>query len=268
MSYGIDVEKPPIINVPDFWQRLEEAAYKFLALDYDGTLAPFRADRMEAVPLAGISELLKQIDRREDTTLAIISGRPIFELVGLLGNMSVTMVGSHGFEHRSPHGDTLIRRIFPEQEEGLMMARKMGMEMGLEENLETKVASIALHTRGLSPGAASETEDAMYHEWDKLLQRYKLELRKFNGGVELRAEGWNKGDALERLLLGLTRETFCVYIGDDETDENAFERIQRYGIGIRVGNPTLPSKANGFLPDIDSVKNFLKTWKNLASCSE
>jgi trehalose 6-phosphate phosphatase len=268
MSSESDVEKPQIINVPDFWERLEEAAYKYLALDYDGTLAPFHTKRMEAFPLAGIPELLKQIECREDTTLAIISGRPIFELVGLLGNMSVTMLGSHGFEHRNPHGDTFVRRIFPEQEEGLMMARKIGMEIGLEEHLETKIASIALHTRGLSSGAASQTEDAMYHEWDKLLQRYKLELRRFNGGVELRAEGWNKGEALGRLLHGLSKETFCVYIGDDETDEDAFETVQPYGIGIRVGNPSLPSKANGFLPDIASVKSFLETWKNLATCSE
>lgn len=268
MSSESDVEKPQIINVPDFWERLEEAAYKYLALDYDGTLAPFHAKRMEAFPLAGVPDLLKKIECREDTTLAIISGRPIFELVGLLGNMSVTMVGSHGFEYRSSQGDTLVRKILPEQEEGLMMARKMGIEMGLDEHLETKIASIALHTRGLSSGAASQMEDAMHHEWDKLLQSYKLELRRFNGGVELRAQGWNKGEALDRLLHGLSKETFCVYIGDDETDEDAFEIVQPYGIGIRVGNPTLPSKANGFLPDIVSVKSFLQAWKNLPPCSD
>jgi trehalose 6-phosphate phosphatase len=264
MSCESEGEKPLIINIPDFWDRLRGAQKRLLALDYDGTLAPFHIERMEAEPLVGIPELLKQIQDRDDTTLAIISGRPVFELVSLVGNIGVTMVGSHGFELRGPDGAILIKKITPEQEEGLMEARAIGIEAGLEERLETKTASIALHTRGLSPDEASLMEDEMHETWGNFAARHHLEVKRFNGGVELRATGWNKGDALESLLLDLKEETLCVYIGDDETDEDAFERIQPYGFGIRVGDPSQPSKAHGFLPDTDCVKRFLQAWKDMA----
>jgi len=265
MSYASESDIPLIINIPDFWDRLDEARKRFLALDYDGTLAPFRIERMEAAPLEGIPELLKQIQARDDTTLAIISGRSLFELTGLVGNIGVTMVGSHGFELRGPDGDIVVKKISPEQEVGLVEARAIGIEAGLEKRLETKTASIALHTRGLSPGEASRMEDEMHGTWGNLAEKYSLEVKRFNGGVELRAMGWNKGDALESLLLDLKEETLCVYIGDDETDEDAFERIQPYGFGIRVGDPFQPSKANGFLPDIESVKRFLVAWRDMPS---
>ena len=264
MSCECEGERPIIIDVPDFWDRLSGSQAKFLALDYDGTLAPFRIERMEAEPVAGIPELLKQIQDRDDTTLALISGRPVFELLSLVGNIGVIMVGSHGFELRDAKGCITIKKITPEQEEGLMEARVIGIEAGLEERLETKTASIAMHTRGLDRDAASVMEDGMHTAWGNLAARHLLEVKRFNGGVELRTTGWNKGDALESLLLDLPEKTLCVYIGDDETDEDAFERIQPYGFGIRVGDPSQPSKAKGFLPDTDSVKQFLQAWKDMA----
>ena len=264
MSCESEGEKPRIIDIPDFWDRLSGAQAKFLALDYDGTLAPFHIERMEAEPLAGIPELLEHIKDRDDTTLAIISGRPVFELIGLVGNIGVTMVGSHGFELRSPEGDIALKKITPQQEAGLREARASGIEKGLEERLETKTASIALHTRGLARDAASLMEDEMHKTWGDLAARNHLEVKRFNGGVELRATGWNKGDALASLLLDLPERTLCVYIGDDETDEDAFVRIQPYGFGIRVGDPSQPSMANGFLPDTDSVRQFLQAWKDMA----
>lgn len=266
MGCDADAEKPFIQYLPDFWDRLRDAGPKFLALDYDGTLAPFHAERMNAFPVSGISDLLRQIQTRGDTTLAIISGRPIFELVTLLGNISVTMVGNHGFEFRDPHGDTVIKKITPEQAEGLVKAQGIGIEMGGQGHLETKTASIALHTRGLRPDQAFAMEEEISRRWEGLCATHKLETRRFNGGVELRASNWNKGDALEMLLRGLPKDTLCVYIGDDETDEDAFERIRPYGFGIRVGDPCQPSKASGFLPDIDAVKSFLEGWKNSLPC--
>ncbi|HHO76364.1 MAG TPA: trehalose-phosphatase [Deltaproteobacteria bacterium] len=246
-----------------FWSLLSDAGSKFLGLDYDGTLAPFKEERMSAVPLDGIVEILEQISCRKDTVLAIISGRSLFELAELLGNIPVTMVGSHGFEFRNPLGEVVVKKLSPGQGEGLVLAQRYGIEAGLRDCLEIKRASIALHTRGISPDEASGMYDKLYPVWERYAKTHHLEARRFNGGLELRAAGWNKGDALESLLIDLPEDTFCVYIGDDETDEDAFERIQPYGIGIRVGGHCPETKARGFLEDIRSVKSFLGKWKDL-----
>lgn len=264
MNHDTDTKKVSIINDRSFWSELSRTGCKFLGLDYDGTLAPFQKERMKAVPLNGIVELLEQIARRDDTILAIISGRPLFELAELLRNIPVTMVGSHGFEYRNPSGEIVVKRISSDQAYGLVQAKRYGVETGLAEHLEVKRASIALHTRGVPLDEESGMYEKLYPVWESLALTHHLETRKFNGGVELRATGWNKGDALESLLVDLPEDTPCIYIGDDETDEDAFERIQPYGIGIRVGGCCETSKANGFLEDIDSVKVFLERWKDLA----
>lgn len=49
-----------------FWQRLSAAKQAVLFLDYDGTLAPFCAERDQRKPYDGIREILTAI--RHDTT--------------------------------------------------------------------------------------------------------------------------------------------------------------------------------------------------------
>jgi hypothetical protein len=59
-------------------------------------------------------------------------------------------------------------------------------------------------------------------------------------------------------------QVFTVYIGDDETDEDAFRVMDGRGVGIRVcrsGNGTL---AHGTLRDIHEVKSFLREWLDQA----
>jgi len=263
MNADEDTGTIAVMDDPSFWSLLRDARSKFLGLDYDGTLAPFRKERMDAVPLRGIIDLLKQIEQRGDTVLAVISGRPLFELIELLGDIPVTMVGSHGFEFRNPSGEIVVKKISSDQEQGLVQAQTHGIEAGLEDHLEMKRASLALHTRGVSRDQEAWMYERLHPAWEDLAPPHNLEIRRFNGGIELRARGWNKGDALESLLVALADSTLCIYLGDDETDEDAFERIRPYGIGIRVGGPTRLSKARGFVDDIGSVKRFLLKWTGL-----
>ena len=63
-------------------------------------LAPFREDRMRAFPLEGIRELLIEIRDTGKTHLAMMTGRPLDELLALLGDLDVPMSGSQGTEFR------------------------------------------------------------------------------------------------------------------------------------------------------------------------
>jgi trehalose 6-phosphate phosphatase len=49
-----------------------------------------------------------------------------------------------------------------------------------------------------------------------------------------------------------------LYIGDDVTDEDAFAVLTDSGIGIVVGDETLPSNARYWLRDPDAVGVFLE----------
>jgi len=74
---------------------------------------------------------------------------------------------------------------------------------------------------------------------------------------------WDKGKAVEYLLEALklnSSEVVPIYIGDDQTDEDAFRVLKlRNGVGILVlGEEGLrPTEASFVLRDVDEVKAFL-----------
>ena len=48
-------------GAPHIWTDLKKARSRFLAIDYNGTLAPFRIERMEAFPVKGAGIALERI---------------------------------------------------------------------------------------------------------------------------------------------------------------------------------------------------------------
>jgi trehalose-phosphatase len=87
-----------VTQLPDFWDHVLKAKIRFLGLGYDGTLAPFAIDPMQARPLDGVVELLRPLSDDCHTHRAIISGRSVSEVMMLPDNPPVTVVGSHGYE--------------------------------------------------------------------------------------------------------------------------------------------------------------------------
>ena len=254
--------KIEVVNIPDFWLRVHSSKTRLLALDYDGTLAPFHVEIMKAYPLPGIRDLLAEISDSEDTRLAIISGRPLQELEMFLGGLEITMIGSHGYEIKKAKGDIIAARPSSIQITGLAKAAERAARTGFNHKLEVKVASVALHTRGMDPAVASDLERQLLRDWSVLSSSHDLECRKFNGGVEIRSLGINKGDSILALVEEQPRGSLNIYVGDDDTDEDAFCKLSEYGlgVGIKVGNPEDPTAASGFLTGCEEVRSFLETW--------
>ncbi|MCK4547421.1 MAG: trehalose-phosphatase [Candidatus Eisenbacteria sp.] len=255
-----DGEAIPIQGIPGFWKHLSNARARYLALDYDGTLAPFHENRMKAFPLQGITGCLSAIRESPDTSLAIVSGRPVTELLELMGDVGIMIVGSHGWETLSAGKVHRHKSPRPEQEKILDRATREISHLGLGERVERKVASVAVHTRALSIERAEQVENDFCRLWNADAAAHGMECRRFNGGVELRTMGIDKGTILRELLYAQVPDAFCVYVGDDETDEDAFRAIRQRGFGIKVGQPGVPTLARGWLSDCGAVLEFLREW--------
>lgn len=67
-----------------FFRTFDGGGRLLLLLDYDGTLAPFRVDRFQARPWAGVRELLRRIQRQGRTRMAVITRRPAAEIAPML----------------------------------------------------------------------------------------------------------------------------------------------------------------------------------------
>jgi trehalose 6-phosphate phosphatase len=247
-------------GIPEFWESVRLAPHRCLILDYDGTLAPFSVDRMKAFPLDGVVELLETIRDETDTYLAIMTGRPLEELLALLGDLGIPVSASQGSEFLYPDGRREALTPSDRQRERLDRAEVEARARAPRGRVERKIAGVALHTRGIDPKAARDIEEAVCDAWEVDAHDYNLDCRRFNGGIELRIGGIDKGAALNALLDGRTEDSLCVYLGDDETDEDALLALRGYGYGIKVGNADVPTYAEGRLADPVAVREFLSSW--------
>jgi trehalose 6-phosphate phosphatase len=91
---------------PDLADALRTLAGRrplLLASDYDGVLARLRDDPSDAVPEAGVADVLARLAAVDGVTVALVSGRGVADLQrtsGLSG--SFRWVGSHGAEFDGP----------------------------------------------------------------------------------------------------------------------------------------------------------------------
>lgn len=246
------------------WRRLRDSPRRLLALDYDGTLAPFQVERWAAVPLPGVAQALAALRDGGHTALAVISGREAEEVAGLLGVPGIPVWGNHGYEQLDAAGGLHRAPLSHTQRRGLAAA-KASLDPALDPGrLEQKQCGLALHTRGLDPVAAARLEGPVASAWMALAAAHDLSCRAFNGGVELRAAGLDKGTALNQIMQDHPGR-FTVYIGDDHTDEDAFRLLAgRDGMGLRVlgeqAGAIPPTAATENLVDCAGVLDLLRRW--------
>ncbi|HWH17367.1 MAG TPA: trehalose-phosphatase [Allosphingosinicella sp.] len=229
---------------------LEGAA---LFLDFDGTLVEL-AETPGAISVSpGLVPLLRRLSERLSGRLAIVSGRAIADLERHLDCSGVAVSGSHGLELRLAGGAHIplagpvdlgevrgkIER-FAAQAPGLLV--------------EVKPASVALHYRQ-APGEAERVERFMA----ALAHKSGLALQPGKMVFELRPRGADKGDAVRAFMaepeFGGARPLF---VGDDLTDEDAFEAAAAMGgAGILVGPPRATA-AEFRLADVRAVAAWLE----------
>lgn len=231
-----------------------------LFLDYDGTLAPI-AERPD---LAVLDRAGRAVVRRLAALcpVAFVSGRDLDDLTAMVGIEDLIYAGSHGFDIRGPGLRTQIGLEYLadlEMADGDLRSR-LGDAGALAAGVmvERKRFAIAIHTRQASPAVKPGVEDtvrALAAGWPRLRVTGGKEL------LELRpATPWDKGRAVLALLdaLGLDEAgTLPLYLGDDETDEDAFQALAGRGVGIRVMDPPAPTAATWSLRDPAEAVAFL-----------
>jgi trehalose-phosphatase len=247
-----------------FWEVLTRAPERALLLDYDGTLAPFRVERDEAFPYPEVPVALQTIRKLGTTRVVVISGRTPEAVVRLLGlDPPPEVWGSHGLEHRLPDGRVERAEIGRAAAEGLDRGEDWARREGLEDRLEQKYGCLALHWRGMDPGDVPSLKERVQGCWAEIGQRAELEVRSFDGGVELRSPGPDKGHAVRAVVSQMGERTVAAYLGDDLTDEDAFRAIRtlgRRGVGILVRSQWRATVATIWLRPPTELFAFLSRW--------
>ncbi len=244
-----------------FFEGLGSASPRVLFLDYDGTLAPFKTRRDRAYPYPGVRNALSAIIESGMTRLLIISGRATQDLIPLLGLHKLPeLFGAHGFERVFPAGRREVQGVDEAALMGLEEAHRWVCGQGLEQRWEQKPGSGALHFRGMDPRERDALKSRAGERFSSLAEEHGLSLKPFDGGIELRARGPDKGSAVETVLGEAGPGAVAAYLGDDLTDEDAFAALKGRGLSVLVRDEFRATGAQVWIRPPDELLKFLHLW--------
>jgi trehalose 6-phosphate phosphatase len=226
-----------------------------LFLDFDGTLVDLAATPSLVRVADTLPALLRHVVRSLDGAVAIVTGRPIAVIDGLLSHAIPLVAGLHGAEVRDGRRHTARIMASPE---AIQVARSVLGAFGRanpEILLEDKGTSIALHFRD-----TPRLRDACRNAIDDCIRRTDGELDRVDGVyvTEIKPATVSKVRAIETFM---RKSPFIgrrpIFIGDDISDEPAFDcagRLRGYGIVVGDRSPTL---AKSRLPSVTDVHQWL-----------
>ncbi len=227
--------EPLPVDLEAALERLARTEHLLIALDFDGTLAPFvdNPDDSRAIPEArdAVAKLLEV----SHTTVAFVSGRAVDSLQRASeAPDGILLVGSHGAEYRFDGVDT--HPPLGDEDRAHVATLSVVLEAVSAEHpgtwVEAKPAGFALHTRNL-PGSAEEAANAAARRAvTKALIPAKV--RDGKNVIEFSVLSVTKGDAM-RHLRDYTGATAVLYAGDDVTDEDAFAALGETDLSLKCG---------------------------------
>jgi trehalose 6-phosphate phosphatase len=237
-------------------------------LDYDGTLTPIVDRPEDAIISDSMRDAVRGLAKR--CPVCVVSGRDRRVVQELMGIDDLIVAGSHGFDIWSPSGGSIQR------EEGAgfgdlleEVKTRLRKETGPIDGalVEPKSVSVAVHYRLVSEEERPKVKEIV----DAVLAERPDELKVTPGKMVYEIQpkiDWDKGKAVLYLLEALDLDgddVVPMYLGDDITDEHAFEALAGRGIGIFVGRAEDPevagrtTAADYGLHTVEEVERFLDT---------
>jgi trehalose-6-phosphatase len=140
----------------EFWNKVRQSPVSTLLLDYDGTLAPFTADRDAAFPHKGVVEALNAILESCRTRVVVVTGRRAHDIPRLLRLRTAPEVwGCHGYEYLTS-GKYELKKPDEDLLRTLSIVDEELENEGLADRIEYKPGAVAVHFRGIDPEVVGE----------------------------------------------------------------------------------------------------------------
>ena len=236
-------------------------------LDYDGTLTPLVEDSQKASLSPKYRKVIASLLQNEKHFVCIISGRAIEQLEGFIGVKDLILAGNHGMEIAGPdisyvnngalRAKTLLREI------AQMLREKLSDFDGVL--VEDKGFTVSVHYRMLRVTHHPRLKELFFRQMERFLTSNTVVVTRGKRVLEVRPNVvWDKGSAVKWLLgyvsKNLLEEPYPIYMGDDETDEDAFRALKGRGLTVLISSQERESEAAYFVRDVDEVYQFLRVF--------
>ena len=261
-----------IPNLIDEWDLLAAMLTRqrpAVFLDFDGTVSTIVKDPAAAALVDGAAAALTRLATH--CAVGVISGRSLAEVQARVGLTNVWYAGSHGFELVGPAGqrhrnDDAAAAIPDLERAGIALEAQLGDIAGIF--IEHKPFGVAVHYRNVAAEQVRTIEAAVRDAAgpDGMLRvtggRMVSELRP--------AVDWDKGRALCWALdhIDEPNTLLPIYIGDDLTDEDAFDALPAGGVSIVVRNNEGNDRRSAAQFAVDSPEQVCEVLSRLADVLE
>jgi len=228
-----------MFELPDAVRALDVVTGRQPAVffDFDGTLSDIVENPDSARLVEGAADALTSLTAQ--CPVAILSGRDLADVRQRIGLPGIWYAGSHGFELTGPdgahHENAEAAASIPVLEEAAAeLADQLGDISGVV--VEHKRFGVAVHYRNAARDRVGEVSAAVRSAG----QRTALRVTTGREVIELRPNvDWDKGKTLRWVLDYIRHDEhpgplLPIYLGDDITDEDAFDAVHDDGIPIVV----------------------------------
>jgi trehalose-phosphatase len=243
-------------------QEVRRARHLALFTDFDGTLVRIRKDPHPVALPAPDRQLLGAI-AHSGVLVGVVSGRRVADVRKRVGLGDIWYVGSHGFVLAGPRQRSIVL-VNPKERSRMArirhaLARRLRGVPGIR--LEPKESTVAVHYRGAPRPSKHLARRAVC----ELMERHpELSLLSGKKVWELLPHSrTNKWTAICQILRRECKRAsggrwLVIFLGDDATDERAFQEMQ--GISIVVGRKSRTA-ARYYLCSPVEVRRFLEKLK-------
>lgn len=241
-------------------------SFIFLFLDYDGTLAPIADMPVKAHMPLKTRKIIDLLSKNYECKVAIISGRSLGNIKRYVGLKKVIYAGNHGLEIEGPKN----RFAYRIPKEFMLAIKKIKEKIAKDFSdiegilIEDKKLTLSVHYRLVENNNIQKVIDILNKLTKPFIANGTVKINSGKKVCEIKPDiRWHKGSAVLWLLerekkLGKKRKILPIYIGDDLTDEDAFEVLKKTGVTVFVGKKSILSKAKFFVNDTKEVSKLLK----------
>lgn len=240
---GHSQPKPLKDNLGQIADCLKRHRHHFLFFDFDGTLVPIM-ERPSECWLDGKSRrLLSELKSHPQVTVGIISGRKLSDVRERVGVQDIIYAGNHGLEIEGPRFSFREPASDATRHELSTLVNRLRDELQFTPDawIEHKRLTASVHFRQVAPVAIPHVLEVVQQVTEPAVQENRFILRQGKQVVEIRPNvEWDKSKAIAWIVNHTTyeKDSFIMFFGDDDTDEDVFVDRQQ-NITVCVGKKAI-----------------------------